>query len=228
MSVLALHWLDGFGVAGQAVFTWRILEQWWMSEKAKRSVIPPAFWAWSLAGSALLLVYAFHRRDPVFVLGTLVNGCIYLRNFVISRRGPSRAGAGTARRAMWPVIAALALFAGITVEAIGPDHGLVRFDYSLLWLVVGFLGQVLWSGRFVVQWLASERRGHSVLPASFFAMSLAGALLLFAYAVARRDWVNMAAYGPNFVPYARNLVLLRRERLAARAAARAVERAFGE
>lgn len=215
MSVLALQWLDGFGWAGQAVFTWRILEQWWMSEKAKRSVIPSAFWAWSLAGSALLLVYAFHRRDPVFVLGTLINGCIYLRNFAIARRGPSHAGAGSARRAMWPVVAALAVFVVITIEAVGPDHGLVRFDYAFLWLVVGFLGQVLWSGRFVVQWLVSERLGRSVLPASFFAMSLAGALLLFVYAISRRDWVNMAAYGPNFIPYARNLVLLRRERRAA-------------
>lgn len=214
MSVLALHWLDGFGWAGQAVFTWRILEQWWSSEKAKRSVIPSAFWAWSLAGSALLLVYAFHRRDPVFVLGTLVNGCIYLRNLVIARRGPFRAAAGTGRRAMWPVVAALALFAVITVEAIGPDHGLVRFDHALPWLVVGFVGQVLWSGRFVVQWLVSERRGESVLPAAFFAMSLAGALLLFVYAILRRDWVNMAAYGPNFIPYARNLILIRRERRA--------------
>ena len=228
MSVLALQWLDGFGWAGQAVFTWRILEQWLMSEKARRSVIPPAFWAWSLAGSALLLVYAFHRRDPVFVLGTLVNGLIYLRNFVIAGRGPAHAVAGTGRQAMWPVLAALALFAGITVEAIGPDHGLVRFDYAFLWLVVGFLGQVLWSGRFIVQWLVSERLGRSVLPASFFAMSLVGALLLFAYAVSRRDWVNMAAYGPNFIPYAPNLVLIRRERQAARAAAHFAKRAPDE
>ena len=72
----------------------------------------------------------------------------------------------------------------------------------------------LWSGRFVVQWIASERRGRSVLPPAFFVMSLAGSVLLFLYAAFQRppDWVNLAAYALNPIPYARNLVLLARGR----------------
>lgn len=201
--VLGWQAWDTVGLAGQAVFTWRIVEQWIASERAKRTVIPSAFWTWSLLGSAMLVVYAVHRREPVFLLSALVNGCLYARNLWISRRAADAPRAG--RPALWPVGVALLLFLGVTLEALGPDHGLVRYDYPLPWLLAGFLGQVLWSGRFVVQWWTSERLGRSVLPPSFFWMGLAGSALSFAYAVFRRDWVNMLAYGLSPVPYARNL-----------------------
>jgi lipid-A-disaccharide synthase-like uncharacterized protein len=201
--VLAWQAWDTVGLLGQVIFTWRIVEQWIASERAKRTVIPAAFWTWSLVGSALLTAYAVYRREPVFLLSALVNGCLYARNLWISRR-PSTAPR-PARPALWPVGVALLLFLGVTVEALGPDHGLVRYDYPLPWLVAGFLGQVLWSGRFVVQWWTSERLGRSVLPPSFFWMGLIGSALSFAYAVFRRDWVNMLAYGLSPIPYARNL-----------------------
>ncbi len=216
-SVLAFQVWDGVGWAGQALFTWRIVHQWLASEKAKKSVLPPSFWVWSLAGTALLLVYTAYRRDPVLVLGALVNGSIYARNLWIAR--PRAAGAPRPRFALWPVLLGLALFAAVTVHAIGPDRGFVRFDRPLAWLAVGFVGQCLWSGRFIVQWWESERRGHSHLPTSFFWMSLVGSVLIFSYAIARTDWVYMAAYALNPIPYARNLVLIARTRRAERAGA---------
>ena len=208
-GVLALQVLDGFGWAGQAVFTWRVVHQWLASEKAKMSVLPPSFWAWSLLGTALLVVYAAHRRDPVFLLGPLVNGFLYGRNLWMSRRG-ARSPRAAPRSVLWPVLAGVAVFAAVTVEAVGPRHGLVQYERGVLWLTLGFAGQVLWSGRFVVQWYESEKKGVSHLPASFFRMSVAGAVLLFSYAVSQKDWVNMAAYALNPIPYVRNLVLLRR------------------
>ena len=84
--LLAFQVLDGVGWAARAVWTWRMLHQWLLSEKHEKSVLPPSFWSWSLLGSALDLAYLFHRRDPVFVSGTLVNACIYARNLAMSRR----------------------------------------------------------------------------------------------------------------------------------------------
>jgi lipid-A-disaccharide synthase-like uncharacterized protein len=214
--VLAWQSWDTLGLAGQAIFTWRIVEQWLASERAKRTVIPSRFWTWSLLGSALLVLYNVHRREPVFLLSALVNGSLYARNLWISRRPAD--GPREGRSALWPVVVGVLLFAGVTVEAIGPDRGLVRYDYPLPWLVAGFLGQALWSGRFVVQWWTSERLGRSVLPPSFFWMGLAGSAISLAYAVFRLDWVNMLAYGLSPVPYARNLLIharheaVRRER----------------
>ncbi len=86
------------------------------------------------------------------------------------------------------------------------------------WLVVGLLGQAGFSARFAVQWLASERRGESVIPASFWWLSLAGGTLLLAYALHRRDPVFVLGQAAGLVVYARNLVLRRRRPHAGRPA----------
>lgn len=78
MSDTAL-WIT-IGLAGQALFSARFIIQWLASEKARRSVVPKAFWYFSLAGSAVLLAYAIHRVDPVFILGQAAGFAIYLRN----------------------------------------------------------------------------------------------------------------------------------------------------
>jgi lipid-A-disaccharide synthase-like uncharacterized protein len=69
-----------FGFVGQAMFTMRFLIQWIASEKKKESVIPVSFWYFSLAGGLIVLFYAIHRRDPVFILAYLPGNFIYLRN----------------------------------------------------------------------------------------------------------------------------------------------------
>lgn len=68
------------GFAGQAVFTGRFVLQWLYSEFKKRSVIPVGFWYLSMLGSALLLVYAIYRQDPVFIIGQSFGLLVYLRN----------------------------------------------------------------------------------------------------------------------------------------------------
>jgi len=78
------------GFLGQAAFSMRFLVQWWRSERAGRSVVPVEFWHFSLLGGLLLLSYAIHRRDPVFILGQLTGIFVYLRNLYLIRR-PRRA-----------------------------------------------------------------------------------------------------------------------------------------
>jgi len=72
-------WL-AIGFLGQALFSARFVVQWLSSEKVKKSVIPTAFWYFSLAGGATLLAYAIHREDPVFIVGQAAGLFIYLRN----------------------------------------------------------------------------------------------------------------------------------------------------
>ena len=78
------------------------------------------------------------------------------------------------------------------------------------WLLFGLVGQALFSARFVVQWIVSERRGRSVIPVSFWWLSLLGGLSLLAYALHRRDPVFVLGQLPGVVVYTRNLMLLRR------------------
>lgn len=68
------------GFFGQAMFTMRFLVQWISSEKRKESVIPVTFWYFSLGGGLILLFYAIHRMDPVFILAYLPGNFIYFRN----------------------------------------------------------------------------------------------------------------------------------------------------
>ena len=83
------------------------------------------------------------------------------------------------------------------------------------WLLLGFGGQAVFMGRFVVQWLASERLRRSVIPVSFWYLSILGALVLLVYALHRRDVVFVAGQGLGVAIYLRNLHLVRRARGAA-------------
>ena len=74
------------GFAGQALFFMRFLVQWIHSEKHKKSVIPVSFWYFSIGGSALLLVYASLRKDPVFIVGQGAGFLIYFRNLYFIKR----------------------------------------------------------------------------------------------------------------------------------------------
>ncbi len=68
------------GLIGQGLFSARFFVQWLQSEKLKKSVIPSAFWYFSMAGGITLLAYAIHRRDPVFIIGQGTGLFIYFRN----------------------------------------------------------------------------------------------------------------------------------------------------
>lgn len=81
------------GLVAQFMFTMRFVVQWIASERAQRSVIPFAFWTFSLGGGTLLLVYSIYRKDPVFIAGQALSTFIYIRNlqFALRERRASRA-----------------------------------------------------------------------------------------------------------------------------------------
>ena len=85
-------------------------------------------------------------------------------------------------------------------------------DASDIWLTLGFLGQSLFSARFIVQWLVSEKRRTSVTPVSFWYFSLAGGAILLAYAIHRHDKVFMVGQASGLLVYIRNLILIARPR----------------
>lgn len=86
-------WL-AIGFLGQALFSARFVVQWLSSERIKKSVIPTAFWYFSVAGGATLLAYAIHRRDPVFIVGQASGLFIYLRNLQFLWRDRKSAAGG--------------------------------------------------------------------------------------------------------------------------------------
>src|ERR1043165_3329682 len=89
------------------------------------------------------------------------------------------------------------------------DVFVTNFDW---WVILGFIAQLMFTGRFLVQWIESERQGRSVIPIAFWFFSIAGGLLLLAYALYRRDPVFIAGQAFGVFVYLRNLYLVMRER----------------
>lgn len=196
MSLWAL-----IGWIGNACFFSRFLVQWLQSERAGKTLAPRAFWWLSLTGTTLLFAYTFHRGEPVLLAGFAVNAVLYARNlqlaygFAIGPQLGNRLLVSAAALAL-----AVLIFAGMT-----------RFeesnDSSVAWLTAGIVGQVVWCSRFVLQWIASERKRASHFPRAFWWVSLTGNMLLLAYAIHLGDpvWIAGLSLGP-FVQI-RNLIL---------------------
>jgi lipid-A-disaccharide synthase-like uncharacterized protein len=81
------------GFMGNALFFSRFMVQWIASERAGRSYIPTMFWWLSIAGSIVLLLYAVHKRDPVFIIAYLPNCVVYVRNLMLIRKQRSDSAA---------------------------------------------------------------------------------------------------------------------------------------
>ncbi len=79
-TMTAEHVWVGVGLMGQLMFTGRMLIQWLASERKKQSVVPKAYWYFSIGGAVMLLAYAVYRRDPVFILGQMFGLFVYFRN----------------------------------------------------------------------------------------------------------------------------------------------------
>jgi lipid-A-disaccharide synthase-like uncharacterized protein len=94
------------------------------------------------------------------------------------------------------------------VERFFTDIFVNQFDW---WVVLGFVAQLMFTGRFLVQWIASEKEGRSVIPVAFWFFSIAGGLLLLAYALYRKDPVFILGQAFGVFVYARNLYLVIRE-----------------
>jgi lipid-A-disaccharide synthase-like uncharacterized protein len=84
--VMQVNWWVLLGYAGQALFAMRFIVQWVASERVGRSVIPMAFWFFSLGGGVLLFAYALYIRDPVFIIGQGLGLFVYLRNLYFVAR----------------------------------------------------------------------------------------------------------------------------------------------
>lgn len=86
-------WWVLLGFSGQLLFSMRFIVQWVMSERARKSVMPVAFWYFSLAGGVVLLSYAIYRRDPVFMFGQGLGLIVYARNLWLIHGVGDRGGA---------------------------------------------------------------------------------------------------------------------------------------
>ena len=197
--------IKSVGWAGQTCFFFRFLIQWLASERMKRSIVTAVFWRLSLVGSVLLVIYIWlGPYNVVFLASEVSTIVISLRNLALM---------GRPNIGLKPVrLTVLALgAAGISAWAFAQDENVARMlaQEPGPWLALGITAQVIWSSRFLLQWIIAERRGKSELPAIFFIMSLVGSFLTLAYASHIGDAILIAGQIPGPIIYGRNLVLQR-------------------
>lgn len=195
----------GIGFGAQIFFGARLITQWILSEKAKEVQTPSMFWKFSLFASILLFIYGYLRRDLAIMLGQVLIYIVYIRNLQLQDQWKSVpllkiTGIGL------PVIIASYLYLVSDLQWME----LIISDNIPMWLVgFGVLGQLIFNGRFIYQWLYSEKNKESSLPLGFWVLSLIGAGFIFTYAIFRKDPVLLASHLFGGVVYARNLYLLK-------------------
>src|SRR5206468_8368320 len=113
---------------------------------------------------------------------------------------------GSEKTVSWPT----SLFEKETLHSSPITHHISIMSIEAIWLAIGFLGQGMFFGRWVIQWIASERKAESQVPVSFWYMSLIGGLITLAYAIYRKDPVFIAGQGIGSIVYIRNLMLISR------------------
>jgi len=195
----------GIGFIAQALFSSRLIIQWFLSEKQKKVVTPALFWGLSLFASFLLYIYGYLRNDFAIMLGQSLTYFIYIRNLQIQNQ--------------WKKIPVLIrwifyLVPGIIVayyfnNNIIDVNKFFKNEAIPLWLLVlGIVSQVIFMLRFVYQWLYSEKKKQSILPMGFWLLSNIGSLLILTYAVFRKDPVLFIGHIMGVAIYTRNIILL--------------------
>lgn len=83
-----LFWL-GVGLGGQLLFSLRVANQWWASERSGKCVVPMVYWIFGLCGGLCLIAYGCYRQDPVILIGQIFGSFVSYRNLILSRRADS-------------------------------------------------------------------------------------------------------------------------------------------
>jgi len=193
------------GWAGNACFFSRFLVQWIDAERSGSDRATTLFWLLSLAGSVLLGAYTAQRGHEILLAGFATNGIIYLRNLDLALRPRQARVLATETATMFALLCVAILVAATVADAATVSLG--RTNQA--WLACAVVGQGFWGSRFALQWWYSERAGRSHFPMAFWLVSLAGNLLLLAYAVHLSDAVLIAGLSPGPLMQLRNLAIAR-------------------
>ena len=197
------------GFLAQLLFSARQLTQWISSERAGKILSPLLFWQLSIVASFLLMVYGILRHDLAIILGQLATYGIYLRNLHYHGFWKKIPLIARALALIFPVVAVGWLLLGETHSV----QRVIANEAIPAWLMFwGIAGQLVFTFRFVYQWLYSERRHESLLPIGFWAISITGSAMVLSYAVIRRDPVLLVGQSFGLFVYSRNVLLWLRQR----------------
>jgi lipid-A-disaccharide synthase-like uncharacterized protein len=194
------------GFLAQILFSSRLLIQWITSEKQRKVITPSTFWTLSLIASFLLFIYGYLRLDFAIMLGQSLTYFIYIRNLQLQGQWQKFPKVMQYLLFIVPILIVVFYYNNNKIDL----ELLFKNEAIPLWLLVlGIVAQVIFTLRFVYQWIHSERNKESTLPMGFWVLSLIGAGLILSYAIIRKDPVLFVGNLFGLVIYARNAYLIR-------------------
>jgi len=192
------------GFSAQILFSARLLLQWIKSEKAKKVLTPQLFWELSLAASFLLFIYGWLRHDFAIMLGQILTYFIYVRNMQLQGSWEKIPFIFRLFLHLFPFFVIIYSFNNNVYDI----DNLFRNKNIPVWLIIwGSTAQVIFTLRFVYQWIYSEKNKVSSLPAGFWILSLIGSLMILSYAIIRKDPVLFIGQLFGSIIYSRNIIL---------------------
>lgn len=196
------------GFVSQLLFFSRSLHQWFMSERAGKVVSPTIYWVFSIIASYIFCIYGWFRNDFSILLGQVISYYIYIWNLNANGVWAKFHAALKAILILTPLCA----IGFVLNNASYFVHNFLSNIHIPLWLLIfGSVGQVIFTLRFVYQWIYSVRRNESVLPLGFWIISLAGAGIIVIYGIIRLDPILILGQSIGFIAYSRNIILYRKE-----------------
>lgn len=196
------------GFTAQILFSGRLLVQWILSEKNKKVITPSLFWKLSLIASFLLFVYGYLRDDFAIMLGQSLTYFIYIRNLHLQ---------GEWQRSPFWIRLFLIIFPFLIVIYAynNGEYDMYQLfnneDIPLWLLILGVISQIIFTFRFIYQWIYSEKTKVSQLPVGFWRLSVLGASLILTYAIFRLDPVLFIGHGAGLIIYIRNIFIWRKQ-----------------
>lgn len=208
------------GFLSGLAFGLRFIIQWLESERAKNSVVSPIFWKLSLTGGGFLILHSFIQMQYHVCLVQALSSVIAWRNLnLMQKKSPPLPFRQMLYLFFFVFVLTSALFAA-QVFLLHPSQGWFRVPQApwqsavsvpvgIWWHLAGFIGYILFSARFWIQWWISEKHLKSELPLLFWQVSILGALFSIVYFYKIDDWVNLIGPVVGIIPYLRNLKLIK-------------------
>ncbi|MEO6329717.1 MAG: lipid-A-disaccharide synthase N-terminal domain-containing protein [Ginsengibacter sp.] len=206
---MMITWVTyAIGFTAQLLFSARLLLQWIISEKNKKVVTPSSFWVHSLIASFLLFIYGDLRHDFSIMLGQTITYYIYIRNLQFRGQWHKLNILFRWFLVLFPLLIIVYYFNNNTYDL---SRLLSKKNIETWLLILGIIAQMVFTTRFIVQWIYSEKIKESVLPLSFWWISLIGSGMILTYAIFRKDPVLFVGQIFGLVVYFRNIILTQKK-----------------
>jgi len=199
------------GIVAQLLFSARLLIQWIVSEKSHKVVSPTIFWQFSMIASFLLCMYGWLRNDFAIIIGQLISYYIYIWNLEVKNFWAKIPKVMRVLFILLPIISVIYFIVG---EQSIIDRLFMQEDIPMCLILFGVVGQFTFTLRFIYQWRYSRKAGESLLPQTFWVISVIGCIMIIVYAIIRHDPVLIIGQASGLVVYIRNIMIgIRADRL---------------